>query len=289
MKILTSSFLAVFLLSVGVVAQIPDTEIYLFSIKKKGGKYLFSDGKNITNRKGYDNQPSFSIDNKKIYFTTNRKNNFDIYNYSLKDKKVTPVVTSEANEYSAKDYDKNTLHFVREGEKQLMTVFEFDKKTKTDNPAFKVNEPIAYYSFNKNKDALVWVRYAFMMRFINTKKSINRYVANYAQPSVPHLIPKTNKFSFMQRHPDDSLWIKEFNPKNQAVRPIVTSKDGKRDYCWMPDGSLLMASDTTLYRFDEKKDETWQMLADLESFGIKRITRMIVSPNGKHLALVDNK
>lgn len=290
MKLLTTLFVTLFCLSQVIFAQAPDSEIYLFSIQKEGGKYLFSNGKNITNRKGYDNQPFFSKDSKTIYFTTNRTgNNFDIYKYSLTDNKTSPVVTSEANEYSAKDFDENTLHFVREGKNQLMTVFEFDKKTKKEKKAFKVNEPIAYYAFNKNKDALVWVRYAFFMNFINTEKSINRFVANYAQPSVPHLIPNTNKFSFVQRHPDDSLWIKEFNPENQAIRPIITSKDGKRDYCWMQDGSLLMASGTELYRFDEKKDKTWVLIANLQSFGIKSITRMVVSPDGNYLAVVDNK
>ncbi len=290
MKFLTMLFVALFLLSQIASAQIPDTEIYLISIQKKDGKYLFSNGRNITNRKGYDNQPYFSKDSKTIYFTTNRTgNNFDIYKYSLTGNETSPVVTSEANEYSAKDFDKDTLHFVREGKNQLMTVFEFDKNTKKEKPAFKVNEPIAYYAFNKSKDALVWVRYAFFMHFINTEKNINRFVANYAQPSVPHLIPNTNKFSFMQRHPDDSLWIKEFNPENQAVRPIITSKDGKRDYCWMPDGSILMASGMELYRFDEKKDKSWMLIANLQSFGIKSITRMVASPDGKYLAVVDNK
>lgn len=273
-----------------VFAQAPDSEIYLFSIDKKDDTYSFTNGKNISNNKGYDNQPSFSLDGKSIFFTTSRReNNFDIFEYNLTNNKISPVITSPDNEYTAKNLDENTITFVREGKDQTMTVFRFDQRTKKETLAFNVKEPIAYYAFNKNADALVWVRYGSMMNFVNTEKSINRYVANYAQPSVPHLIPNTDKFSFMQRHPDDSLWIKEFDPSNEAVRPIVQSKDGKKDYAWMPDGSLLMGSGNKLYRFDEKTDRDWQMLADLSSFGIKDITRLSVSPNGKHLALVDNK
>jgi hypothetical protein len=155
-------------------------------------------------------------------------------------------------------------------------------------PALKNNEPVAYYAWNNKGDALVWVRYAFMMHWVNPEKSINRYVTNYAQPSVPHLIPNTDNFSFTQRHPDDSLWIKEFDPANQAVRPIIQSKDNKKDYAWMSDGSLLIGSGHKLFRFDEKSDKTWQEIADLSSFGIKDITRMAVSPDGKYLALVSN-
>lgn len=291
MKLLTFIFTIVILSGQNLFAQAPDSETFLFSIDKKDGKYTFTNGKNITNNKGYDNQPSFSPDNKSILFTTSRRdNNFDIYEYNLTDGKISPLVNSEDNEYTAKSFDEKTINFVREGkDDQLMTVFKYDRQTKKETSAFKIKEPIAYYAFNKNGEALVWVRYASMMNFVDPEKNINRYVANYAQPSVPHLIPNTNNFSFMQRHPDDSLWIKEFNPQTQAVRPIVQSKDEKKDYAWMPDGSLLTGSGSKLFRFDEKTDKDWQLIADLSSFGIKDITRMSVSSDGKHLALVSNQ
>ncbi len=291
MKQILVTIITLFLSGITLFAQAPDSEVFLFSIDKKDGKYNFSNGKNISNNKGYDNQPSFSLDSRSILFTSGRNNNnFDIYEYNLVDKKVSQLIASENGEYTAKEFDGNTVMFVREGkEDQGMTVWKFDRKTKKETPAFSVKEPIAYYAFNSRGDALVWVRYAFFMNWINTEKSINKYVANYAQPSVPHLIPMTDNFSFMQRQPDDELWIKEFDPKTQAVRPIVQSKDSKKDYCWMADGSLLIGSGSKLYRFDEKTDKDWVLIADLNSFGIKDITRMSASFDGKHLALVSNQ
>lgn len=288
-KLLTLVFIGIFGGQM-LFAQTSDSEIFLFSIGKKDGKMTFSGGENISNSKGYDNQPSFSLDNNSILFTSNRReNNFDIYEYSLANKKINPIITSDDGEYTAKESDKNTITFVREGEGQLMTVINFDRNSKKETFAFKIKEPIAYYAFNSKGDALVWIRYAFMMHFVNTEKSINNYVADYVQPSVPHLIPKTDNFSFMVRHPDDSLWIKEFNSTIQAVRPIVQTKDSKKDYAWMPDGSLLIGSGSKLFRFDEKADKDWNLLMDLNSFGIKDISRISVSPNGKHLALVSNQ
>ncbi len=289
-RTLFALFALIFIGQAGFAQAIPDSEIHLFSIDKKDGKYAFTNGKNITNTKGYDNQPSFSLDSRSIFFTSSRRdNNFDIYEYNLSNGKVSAITASESGEYTGKELDKNTITFVREGKDQLMTVIKYDRRTKQETSAFTIKEPVAYYAFNKAGDALVWVRYASMMNFVNTKKNINRYVANYAQPSVPHLIPNTNRFSFMQRQPDDSLWIKEFNPENEAVRPIIRSKDEKKDYTWMPDGGLLLGSGSKLHRFDEKIDKTWQEVADLSVFGIKDITRMSVSPDGKYLALVDNQ
>lgn len=291
MKLFTFVFTILLFGGQVLFAQVPDSEIFLFSIDKKDGKYLFTKGENITNHKGYDNQPSFSSGSISILFTSNRNgDNFDIYEYDLADKKIVRIIASENGEYTAKEFDKDTITFVREGkEDQAMTVWKYDRRTKQESPALKNKEPVAYYAFNSKGDAFVWIRYAFMMHWINTEKSINRYVANYAQPSVPHLIPGTDNFSFMQRQTDDELWIKEFAPKTQAVRPIVRSKDEKKDYAWMPDGSLLMGSGSKLYRFDEKTDKDWVLAADLSAFGIKDITRLSVSFDGKHMALVNNQ
>ena len=273
-----------------IFAQATDSEVFLFNIKKENRKYVIGDGKNITNYPGYDNQPSFSLDSKSVLFTSIRNgDDSDIYEYSLTDRKTKPITDSRESEYTARELDKNTITFIREGLDQEMTVISRDRATGRETNAFKVKEPIAFYAFNSKGDALVWVRYAFWMRWVNTEKSVNRYVANYAQPSVPHLIPGTDKLSFMQRRPDDSLWIMEFDPATESVRPIVRAKDCKKDYCWMTDGSLLVGSGTKLFRFDEQIDKSWIEIADLESSGIKNITRMAASPDGKSLALVSNQ
>jgi hypothetical protein len=271
-------------------AQPPNPEIFLFSVEKKDSKFNFTNGKNITNNAGYDNQPSFSLDNRSLLFTSNRNGkDTNIYEYFLADGKLQQITTSEDNEYTAKEFDADTLNFIREGSDQTMTIFKMNRRTKQESPALKIKEPVAYYAFNTKGDALVWIRYAFFIHWVNTEKNINRFVADYAQPSTPQLIPNTDNFSFIRRLPNDELWIYEFNPGNQAVRPIVQPKDGKITYCWLNDGSLLTGSGTKLFRFDEKSDKTWVQIADLSASGIKDIGRVAVSSDGKNLALVSNQ
>ena len=271
-------------------AQPPNPEIFLFSIEKKDGKFAFADGKNITNNVGYDNQPSFSLDNRSLLFTSNRNGkDTNIYEYFLADGKTEQITTSADNEYTAKDSDGKTLNFIREGSDQTMTIFKMNRQTKQESPALKIKEPVAYYAFNAKGDALVWIRYAFFIHWVNTEKNINRFVTDYGQPSTPQLIPNTDKFSFMKRLPNDELWIYEFNPSNQAIRPIVQPKDAKLTYCWLPDGSLLTGSGTKLFRFDANSEKKWVEIADLSSFGIKDIGRIAVSSDGRNLALVSNQ
>ena len=271
-------------------SQQPNPEIFLFSIEKNADKFTFSGGKNITNNAGYDNQPSFSLDNRSILFTSNRNGkDTNIYEYFLADGKTEQITTSEDNEYTAKDFDGKTINFIREGKGQEMTLWKYDRQTKQESNALKIKEPVAYYAFNSKGDALVWVRYAFFIHWVNPEKNINRFVTDYAQASTPQLIPNSDNFSFIKRLPNDELWIYEFNPSNQAVRPIVQPKDGKITYSWMPDGSLLTGSGTKLYKFDEKTDKRWVEVADLATFGIKDIGRLAVSFDGKYLALVSNQ
>jgi hypothetical protein len=282
--------LILFGLSSFAFSQAPNPEIFLFSVEMKDGKPVFADGKNITNSPGYDNQPSFSLDGSRILFTSIRETkDTNIYEYSLADGKSAQIITSPDGDYSARELDARTIYFVREGQGQEMTVMKFDRETKQESPVLKNKEPVAYYAFNSKGDALVWIRYAFMMHWVNPEKGINRFVADYAQPSAPQLIPNTDNFSFIRRLPNDELWIHEFNPANQAVRPIVQPRDSKIHYCWLSDGSLLMGSGTRLFRFDEKADKAWVQIADLSSFGIKDITRLSLSFDGKKMALVSNQ
>lgn len=271
-------------------AQQSNPEIFLFSVEQNTDKFTFSGGKNISNSPGYDNQPSFTLDNRSILFTSDRNSkNTNIYEYFLANGKLEQITTSEDNEYTAKDLDGKTLNFIREGSDQTMTVFKYDRATKQESRALKIKEPVAYYAYNTKGDALVWVRYAYFIHWVNTEKNINRFVTDYGQPSTPQLIPNTDNFSFMKRLPSDELWIYEFNPTNQAIRPIVQPKDAKLTYCWLPDGTLLTGSGTKLFKFNEKTDKTWVQIADLASFGIKDIGRVAVSFDGKSLALVSNQ
>ena len=44
------------------------SEIYLFDLKITGGQLVISNGKNITNHKGYDNQPFFHPSKPLVYY-----------------------------------------------------------------------------------------------------------------------------------------------------------------------------------------------------------------------------
>jgi hypothetical protein len=295
MKLIKVGFVVLFgfqlLFAATARAQGAGSEVFLFKIlEHKGSDLLLDRGKNITKNPGYDNQPSFSFNSDSILYVSSRRGKAtDVYEYSLRTGRTVRITSSVDGEYSPRALDANTITFIREGKGQEMTVWKYDRATKKESLALHIKEPIGYYAWNYKGDALVWVRYAFMARWVNSKKGINEFVMDHVVPSIPQNILGTSKFSFMHRQANDDLWIKEFDPITRSIRPIVKPKDEKKNYCWMTDGSLLIGSGSKLYRFDAKTDKDWVMVADLQSFGIKDITRMAVSFDGKSLALVSNQ
>ena len=290
-KMSSFAFVSVLFLMFGsvILGQTSNAEIFIFSLNDTG-KLNLASGSNISRSPGYDNQPSFGAEGKSVLFTSDRGGNgTDIYEYHFSGQKLKRITVTTDNEYTPRAKDENTISFVREGKGQGMTVWNHNRESKLESPAFGIKEPVAYYDWNENGGALVWVRYASMAHYVDTSKKTNLFVIDHVRPSTPHNIPGTSKFSFVHRQGDDALWIKEFDPATRAIRPLTRTKDSKIDYCWMKDGTIIMGSGSKLFAFNEKKDKTWRLFADLSGAGLKDITRMDVAPDGKRIAIVSNQ
>src|SRR4051812_25882185 len=86
-------------------------EIYLLPLTVRGSNVMVGKPANITNRAGYDNQPSFTSDGRELYFTSVREDEqADIYKYHLEAKTTERITkTAPESEYSAAQlpYPKN--------------------------------------------------------------------------------------------------------------------------------------------------------------------------------------
>jgi hypothetical protein len=98
--------------------------------------------------------------------------------------------------------------------------------------------------------------------------------------------------SFVQRerHGDStSLVIEELNPATGAVSILTPAVEGstEADTAWTPDGTLLMVKGSTLYGWT-RGQMGWKEIISLERLSLAGVTRLAVSPDGTHLALVAN-
>jgi hypothetical protein len=147
-------------------------------------------------------------------------------------------------------------------------------------------EPVGYYSWNRETGyILFWSRYGFSMRLTHETKELSHYVSGNAIPSTPYVIPDTNNFSFVHQQANGEVWIKELNPETRAIRPLTVLTSSNRNYCWTPNGSILNCDGSELKSWSEESGD-WKVVANLDDFGMRSVTRVAVSPDGKRLAVV---
>ena len=118
---------------------------------------------------------------------------------------------------------------------------------------------------------------------LNTHK--NQKIDEYIGRSL-HKIPNTELVSYISKKIDSTWVIKSLNPITFETKLITKTLPLTEDMCWLSDGSILMAKDGILYRYQTKKDPTWREVALFKNFGINNISRLTVSPDGKKISVV---
>ena len=264
----------------------PNTEIFLFDLNTENGKFQLSNFKNISNNEGYDNQPSF-LDDNVILFSSNRKGQTDIAKYySNYDSKIW-LNHTEGSEYSPlKIPNHNAVSAIRldKDGKQLLYNYSLSNG---ESSVLIEDLVIGYHVWLNDNTVLSSVldgnNLSLYLSNIDTKT--NRKLEENVGRSL-HKIPNSNLISFVSKK-DSLKWkIKSIDPVSGSIKHLKITLDKIEDYCWLPNGTLLMGKDDKLYKYKPKRDSNWIEIASLSDFGIKNITRLTVNAEGTKLAIV---
>ena len=112
-------------ITIQALAQLPETEIYLFDLQRTPKAFRVLPPKIISDTTGYNNQPYFTPDEKYLYFVSSvDSTNTEIYRYDLKRKKSRRITNTHEPEFSPRytpgmdgisyvsvEKDKTTQHF----------------------------------------------------------------------------------------------------------------------------------------------------------------------------------
>lgn len=271
----------------------PDTEIHLFDIGIKDGEYVLHKGRNISNNKGYDNQPFFTDKDQSILFVSVKDGKqSDVYEYHLETSKLEQITNTEHSEYSPKTYAANNkVTFVSEGGNPYQTVWAQDRKDGNSQWLLNSKEPVGYYATNeKTSDVLFWSRYGWSVQYLNLEKNMARFVSGNALPSSPQRVPNSDLFSFVHRQTNSEVWIKVFDPKDFSITPIAPIYDANYEYSWAPNGDILRFKDNRIQVWPHKsKGYRWQNGQDLSDYFKGKAGRLKISHSGKHAAVVENR
>lgn len=277
------NYLLLFLLT-GILNSVhaqSSTEIYLFDITKAENGFSLSNPLNISDNKGYDNQPSFTDDGESILFASTRNKQTDILWYDIASGSKKWISNTSGGEYSPVLMpDGKHISAVRLDPDGLQLLYKYSIET----GAAEVLVPdlkIGYYLWFLNTRLN-----AFVLGEPNTLQEID-FASNTTGKMYEnigrslHHIPETKMYSFIDKSDANNWKIMKAAPGNTKWTEVITSTLPEvEDMVWLNEHTILMGKDDKLYFFDtQQESKEWQLFADLSKYGLTGITRLAKGAN----------
>lgn len=265
-------------------------EIYVMPLAVNGARITVGQPVNITNRAGYDNQPSFTVDGRELYYTSTREDDqADIYKYHLGSKITERITrTNPESEYSATQlpYPKN-FSVIRVEKDSTQRLWSLSPDGNAGRPVFTDIKPVGYHTWiDENRLALFVLGSPNALVLADRRTGKGDTLARNIGRSLVTL-PGGRGFSFFARHGQE--WVVTVarltgGGKVTYMRPLVAAPAGMDYIAWVG-GTLIGGTGSKLMTWTPGSDR-WKEVADLTSHGITRISRIAVSRDGKRLAIV---
>jgi hypothetical protein len=265
-------------------------DIYLFDMQSE-----FKLVKQVTDRVGYDSQPAFSNDSQALLFSSDRAGGqTDVFRHRIADGELTNLTnTPDENEYSPQPWGNEHFSYVLQEGVPYQHLWQRDWKGGEPQRVLTSYVPVGYYA-RSDKGVLFWGRYAYSLFWEAAGSEVgpgageSLYVIDQAGRSL-HPIPGSELFSFVHKQSNWSWVIKSLDPSTHAITPLVGISSRNEDYCWTPDGRMLTADGVAMLQFKPGTDDQWQPLTELTAAGLHIGGRCAVSPDGRYLALVNQR
>lgn len=284
----------------------PSTDIFLADIKIENGKLIFSNVENITDRDGYDDEPFFTFDNKRILYTSTRDDGqADTYSYDIENKTINCVnYTPDVSEHFPSEYPIYYRgYIVLRIEKNGLRHYAY--MNYNDPDSFGFHEP-DLVNIGAYKDIGEWDHALYYPPDSTTNKPSSLQILNCTWKerdtiavNISNYLYKVENYGplyFVHKISEDNWLIKKYTQRNDPSRlmasigeieTIIPTLPGKDVFCVGPDNILLIGSGSKLYKFNPKTDTEWHEIADFEAHGIKDITRLAVNhPEENKIAIV---
>jgi WD40 repeat protein len=287
-QVCTSFFL---LLTSYLFCQLPESDIWLLDINNSSaGTISLSNPVNITNHKGYDNQPVFSPDGKYILYTSQVDGTLqtDIYKYDFKTKTSAPFIQTPTSEYSPT--------FMPEGKYISVVMVEKDSTqrlwkfpltaTKPSIPVCimdKIKE-IGYHCwFNKDSVALfILSKPSPTFQYVDIRTQKNTVIAD----SIGRCLRKRDIMIWYTTELGILNYVFEYNTISK--KSVLKGSIASQDYCFYKNNIWSCSGNTIVSGYMSSTMGAVE-IADLGTYGITKISRITVSPDGKKIAVVSNK
>ncbi len=292
MKIHSFILACIFILTLSIESFAQDPHnIYSFSFRNLNNEITLSNPKFLTgyNAKGYNNQPYF-MDARTIYLTSmvGQEQQTDIYALNLFNSKKHQVMNTPEAEYSPQ-LRPGTSSFtcVRvESDGVTQRLWQFPKDQSNQGKALfpEVKNVGYYYWLDEHRVAMFLVGEPHRLVIGDTRDNIIEQVTSNVGRGMG--LTPDGTLLFVQKLSENTWYIKELDIETQRTSIVIETLRGAEDFVVMRDGSIMMASQASLYLFDPSGTKEWKPVADMRKYGLSNITRMAFNEN-RTLVLVD--
>ncbi len=269
-----------------VAACQPASEIFLFDLQLKKDNIALRNGKNITNHKGYDNQPFFHPRNPLMYYTAaDSTGRTDIFAYDFKADKTIRITKTNEREFSPTiTPDGQFLSCIIQRDNGAQDLGQYPIAGGSADVIVN-NLIVGYHAWlNENVLILFVLGETPTLRKFTIDDRSDSIIAENISRSL-HRIPGTKAVSFIQKHPGD-WFIKKIENNGRSITTISKTIQNGEDLAWTPDGRILMGQGSKLYVSNPGRNESWKEVVIETTLPLKGITRIAVSPKGDKIAIV---
>jgi hypothetical protein len=266
------------------------SEIVLFDLKIKEGQLLLSNGINITNHKGYDNQPSFHPSQPIIYYSSfDDSSRSDIKFYNYKTGKTSNLTVTREREYSPT---------VTPDEKFISCIIQRDNGAQDlgqypiegGEPQVLINNlTIGYHAWVTKDKLLLFVlgdSDRNTLHHYNLADKSDSVIAQDIGRSL-HKIPGQNAMSFIQRMPDKRTLVQRLDIISGKISTLISTLPGQDHITWLQNGILLAGNGNKLFSFKIGTDKEWKEVNIQDNnILLKGISRLAVNTDNTKLAVV---
>ncbi|QDH80599.1 hypothetical protein FKX85_16745 [Echinicola soli] len=269
-------------------------DLILLETKKMFGNFSVIPGsaQKLTDRDGYDNQPSFLNNDQVAFSSIDENGNSDIIVYSFDTEEFMNMTRTEfKSEFSPRLTDCGKyISAVTVEEDSAQRLWLYPINFGEPELLYDDIEPVAYYAWFNNIAAM------------NILGEPNKLVYPYSRENVVELAenignciqkrPKTSEITYIDKGTSVVLNGKEtFELKSYDLEEKIAGNHGvalgqSDDFTWIDKNTLIMAKGQELYIKKVNKSMEWEKIAVVSMPGYGDISRLAASPRGDKLVLV---
>lgn len=243
------------------------------------------------NPKGYNNQPRF-FSPSELYLTVQIPSDTtqtEIYALNLLLHTNTRVTATSTPEYSPTLMPGgrrfSAVRVEADGSQRLWS-FPLDR---SDNgqPVFPALTNVGYHCWLNDTLAAVFLvgetDSQHSLALVSLRSQTPRRIAFRAGRCLQKM--PDGRLAYVLKATEQTWFIKLFDPRDNTSTDLVKTLPGSEDFAILPDGTFLAGNGAKLFQFNPRRQRDWLEIADLSRYGVRSITRLAVSADGK-LAVV---